>query len=483
MTASPQTTQNMSDDTDRYRWLVMAVVLIGTLMVTLDTTIVNIALPRIRADLHAGTGIEWVVTSYLLAVAASQPATGWLADRFGRRRVFLWSLAAFTAASLSAALAPNLAALIGFRILQGFGGGALVPVGMAIVVELFPAERRGRAMSVWGVASMAAPAIGPTLGGYLVTEVNWHWLFLINVPMGSLGLFLGLRLLRDSGYRNNRRLDTLGLLLGGIGLAVTLFAVTKANDWGWVGGRTLLVGGIGVAMLIGFGVHERRCDEPMIDLAIFQQRVFSLAMIITLFITAAQYTRLVFVPLELETVRGYTAFHVGLLLTPQALITAVGMMIGGNLVDRIGARLPVMIGAGMMCLAAVSISRIGLHTSPVLIVAALCLQGGGFGLCAMPTTVVAMNTLPPHWVAQGAALRSLNSQVSGAIAISVLSALVAARMGGGHPSLTHQQGAYDSAFLVVSIGLFVACVFAFFLPGRAVRRAHDRAEDAALLLD
>jgi len=289
--------------------------------------------------------------------------------------------------------------------------------------------------------------------------------------------------LRDSGYRNNRRLDTLGLLLGGIGLAVTLFAVTKANDWGWVGGRTLLVSALGVSMLIGFGVHERRCAEPMIDLAIFQQRVFSLAMIITLFITAAQFTRLVFVPLELETIRGYTAFHVGLLLTPQALITAVGMMIGGNLVDRIGARVPVMIGAGMMCCAAVSISRIGLHTSPVLIVAALCLQGGGFGLCAMPTTVVAMNTLPPQWVAQGAALRSLNSQVSGAIAISVLSALVATRIGSGHPSLAHQQRAYGSAFLVVSIGLFIACVIAFFLPGRDVRRVRDRVEDTALLLE
>ena len=187
-----------SEITERDRSIGMAVVLIGTVMVTLDTTIVNVALPQIRRDLGGGSSIEWVVTAYLLAIAVSQPATGWAADRFGRRRIYLLSLAAFTGASLAAALSVNLPMLVAMRVLQGFGGGALMPVGMAIVYELYPIERRGRAMALWGVASMASPAIGPTLGGFLVTRISWHWLFLINVPVGTAGVVFGLRQLATS---------------------------------------------------------------------------------------------------------------------------------------------------------------------------------------------------------------------------------------------------------------------------------------------
>lgn len=464
--------------TDRRRWLVMSVVLIGTLMVALDTTIVNIALPRIRDDLGVGAGIEWVVTAYLLAVAASQPAMGWLADRFGRRRIFLISLTWFTVASLLAALAPNLGALVALRVLQGFGGGALTPVGMAIVVELFPAERRGRAMSLWGIASMAAPAVGPTLGGWLVTAVSWHWLFLINVPMGAAGLVLGLRLLPDGGFREPRPFDAIGSVLGSAGLTVTLYAVTKANEWGW--GSTRFVGmcSLGVLLLVAFVAQERRCPHPMIDLAIFRSSVFSLGMTITLFITAAQYARLVFIPLALETLRGYTPFRVGLMLFPPALATMLGMSIGGRLVDRIGPRTPVLVGAGSMFTAATLLGNVTVHTPPALIIGSLAIQGIGFGMCAMPATVSAMNSVPARWVAQASAIRTLNSQVSGAVAISALSAVVAARMG-DHPSLVQQQDAYNTAFYVVAAGLLVAAACAMFLPRRPLQVA---AEPEALLV-
>jgi EmrB/QacA subfamily drug resistance transporter len=448
---------------ERYRWMSLSIVVVGTVMVSLDTTIVNVALPRIRDDLHAGTGIEWVITAYLLAVAVSQPATGWLADRFGRTRVFLVSLGAFTGASLLCALSPNLGALIGFRVLQGFGGGALTPVGMAIVVEQFPAERRGRAMSVWGIASMAAPAVGPTLGGWLVTSVSWHWLFLINIPIGGLGTLLGLRVLRDSGYRELRRFDTLGLGLGGGGLALTLYAISQAPHVGWSSRSTVLGLLVGVAALAGFVRHELRTDEPLIELRIFSNRAFSLAMIVSLFMTAAQYTRLVFVPLSLETLRGFTALRVGVLLTPAAIMTAVGLSVGGRLVDSVGARRPMIFGTGLMLVAALALGNIRQDTPVSLIVVALCLQGLGFGLASMPAVVVAMNSLAPRHVAQAAAVRSLTAQVAGATAVSVLSALVAARMGTAPVSVHRAQSAYDSAFLAMSGGLAVAvfCAFQF----------------------
>ncbi|MGC2241185.1 MAG: MFS transporter, partial [Acidimicrobiia bacterium] len=167
-------------DGDRYPWIAMGVVLIGTFMVILDTTIVNVALPQIGLALDRQAGIEWVVTAYLLAVGLAQPPTGWLADRFGRKRLFIVSLGFFVIGSLGAALSPNLGSLVGARVIQGLGGGALMPVGMAMIYELFPPHRRGTALGVWGVAAMAGPAFGPVIGGYLVTNVSWHWLFLIN---------------------------------------------------------------------------------------------------------------------------------------------------------------------------------------------------------------------------------------------------------------------------------------------------------------
>lgn len=466
---------------NRYQWLALSVVLVGTVMVSLDTTIVNVALPNIRDNLHAGKGIEWVVTAYLLAVAVSQPATGWAADRFGRKRIFILSLTGFTLASLSCALAPNLPALIAFRVLQGLGGGALAPVGMAIVIELFPAQRRGRAMSTWGIASMAAPAIGPTLGGYLVTAVSWHWLFLINVPIGSLGVFFGLRVLRDLGYRESRRLDTLGLFLGGGGLALTLFGVTKANDWGWSNSATVATLAVGGASLLAFVAHELRTDQPMIELRMLTIGVFALSMGVTLFTVTAQYTRLVFIPLSLETIRGYTALRVGLILTPAALLTAVGMSIGGRMVDKAGARRPMVLGSGLMCLGAFSLAHVGVTTPVTTIVASLSTQGLGFGLCALPGVVVAMNALPARYVAQASALRSLISQVAGATTVAVLSAVVAARLGSGTPTLERSQNAYDTAFLIASIGLFLALLCSLCFPARPVDAERAQAANAAAI--
>ena len=464
-----------------YQWLALSVVLVGTVMVSLDTTIVNVALPVIRDNLHSGKGIEWVVTAYLLAVAVSQPATGWAADRFGRRRIFLLSLSSFTIASLLCALAPNLTALVIFRVLQGLGGGALAPVGMAIVIELFPAQRRGRAMSTWGIASMAAPAIGPTLGGYLVTAVSWHWLFLINVPIGTLGVIFGLRVLRDLGYRESRRLDAFGLFLGGGGLALTLFAVTKANDWGWSSSSTIAMLAVGGGSLVGFVAHELRTDEPMIELRMFTIGVFALSMAVTLFTVAAQYTRLVFIPLSLETIRGYTALRVGLILTPAALLTAIGMSIGGRMVDRTGARRPMVMGSALMCLGAFSLGNIGVHTSVIAIIASLSTQGLGFGLCALPGVVVAMNSLPARYVAQASALRSLISQVAGATTVAVLSAVVAARLGTGTPTLKQSQSAYDTAFLIASIGMLIALVCSLCFSARPEQGEHKQLGNAAAL--
>jgi MFS family permease len=287
--------------------------------------------------------------------------------------------------------------------------------------------------------------------------------------------------LRDHGYRESRRLDTVGLFLGGGGLALVLFGVTKANDWGWSASSTIATMVVGGGSLLAFVAHELHTDEPMIELRMFTISVFSLSMAVTLFTTAAQYTRLVFIPLSLETVRGYTALRVGLILTPAALLTAVGMSIGGRMVDRVGARRPMVIGSGLMCLGAFSLSHIGVSTPVAAIIASLGTQGLGFGLCALPGVVVAMNALPARYVAQASAVRSLISQVAGATTVAVLSAVVAARLGTGTPTLAKSQSAYDTAFLIASVGLFIALVCSLCFSARPEQTAHKSFTGAAAL--
>ena len=353
------------DVDSRYPWIAMGVVLIGTFMVILDTTIVNVALPQIGIALGRSDGIEWVVTAYLLAVGVSQPATGWLADRFGRKQVFIVSLALFGIGSLLAALSPSLEVLVAFRVLQGLGGGALMPVGMAMIYELFPPDQRGTALGVWGVAAMAGPAFGPVIGGYLVTAVSWHWLFLVNVPIGVVGVIAAMRLLRDTGFRERRPFDATGLGLATVGLVLLLFAFSRANDWGWSSTRTVGMLGAAVVLLVLFVLRELRTEHPALEVRMFKVGTFSLTMVIIWAVIAVQFGGLVFLPLELETLRHFTALKVGTLLVPTAVAAAITFPIGGRITDRIGPRLPVTVGAALLAVSAWYIAQLDADLEPL----------------------------------------------------------------------------------------------------------------------
>jgi EmrB/QacA subfamily drug resistance transporter len=456
--------------TERALWLGMAVVMLGTIMVVLDTTIVNVALPQIGVALDAGSGVEWIVSAYLLAVAVSLPATSWVAARFGHKRVYLIALALFSLASLLCALAPTLPLLVGFRVLQGLGGGALMPVGMAIVLKMFPRERHGRAIGVWGIAAMAAPAIGPTLGGWLVTSVSWHWLFLINVPIGAAAVVAGLRLLPTVSRDPIGRFDLPGFLSGSIGLALLVLGLSEANGWGWGSPASVgcIVGGAGLMAL--FVWWELRTPQPMLEMRMFSQKAFSMAFGITFFVVLAQYARLVFVPLDLETVRGYSALDVGLMLAPAGLATALAMNIGGRLADRIGPKPPMIVGTSLMAVALVCVGSFGLEQPLWVLSAVLAVQGFGMGLHAAPATVTAMDTLPPELLGQGSTMRTLVSQVAGAVSVAALSAvLTVATPVDATPA--EQQSAYSVVFYVATAGMLVAVVLAALV--RPVRASSD----------
>lgn len=463
------------DDIRRYRWVAMAVILVGTFMVILDTSIVNVALPQIGADLQPISEVDWIITSYMLAVGVSIIATGWLADHFGKKRIFVVSLGLFTLGSLLCVLAPSLLALIGARVLQGLGGGALMPLGMAMIYELFEPEDRGMALGLWGVAAMAAPAVGPVLGGFIVTAANWRLLFLINVPIGMVGVPVAMRLLRDIGTRDRRPLDVAGLLAASVGFVLVLLALSNASEWGWGSSAFLVTFGIGLVLVVAWVLRSIHIPTPLIELRMFRVPAFTLSMVIVWLITISQFSRLVFIPLEFETLRGSSALAVGVMLTPAAIGIAITMPIGGRLADRVGARIPVTVGLAIVALSFWPLGHLAIDTPMWTVSAWLFVGGLGVGLSMMPNTVIAMNSVHGRYTAQAAAVRSLNRQLAGALGTAVLTSILVSRIGpigshADHPTVASLAG-YNDLFLIASFVAFAALVIAFWLPGKAAAHA------------
>jgi DHA2 family multidrug resistance protein len=460
------------DDLGRYRWVAMGVVLVGTFMVILDTSIVNVALPQIGVDFHSITDVEWIVTAYLLALGLAQPPTGWLTDRFGKRKVFCGCLLTFSVGSLLCAVAPNLGSLVGFRVLQGFGGGGMAPVGLAIIYELFPPDRRGTALGIWGIAAMAAPAVGPVLGGWLVTAVSWRVLFLVNVPIGAIGLVLAVRLLRDVVPRVQRPLDWQGLVLAASGLGALLLGLSEAPTWAWGSPATLTCLVAGGGLTTAWVVRALRTRHPLVQMRMFAVPTFSVCMVVLLLLTMAQYGRLVFVPLELEALRHFSALRVGVILVPTALAAATTMPIGGRLADRIGPRVPTALGVICIGLSTWALSTLTLHTSETRIAAYLAVGGLGLGLSLMPTTVAALLALPNRMAAEASSLRTLSRQIAGSLGVAVLSTVIATRLTGiarpptAPADIATAQSAYDLVFTIAAWSCVLALAAAIALPGR-----------------
>lgn len=476
---------SLTEGMGRYPWVAMAVILGGSYMMVLDTTVLGVALPDIARELDAaeGIGIDWVVTAYLIAVGAVQPATGWFADTLGKKRTYLWALSLFVLGSVLAGIAPSLELLVLARVLQGLGGGAMQPVGMAMIYELFPPERRGTALGIWGVAIMAAPAVGPPLGGWVTTAFSWRWIFLVNIPIGLLVLVLARRLLRELGTQEERRLDVRGWALAAASLVVLVIGLRQAPEWGVLDVRTAATVLVGATVLLVVVRRSLRMgDAALLDFRMFAIPTFSISMAVVALLTATQYGRLTYLPVELQYTRDLGADDVGLLLAPAAVAVAITMPLGGWLADRIGSRLPVAVGLSVTATATWFLGRLTPTTSDREIVLLLMLSGLGTGLAIMPNTVAAMNSLPTPRIAQGAAVRSINRQVAGAAGTAGLAALLVARLGAvspeglaDPPSVAVAQAAYNQVF-VVSFWLLVgAAALGLFLPGRARMRELQRA--------
>lgn len=453
-----------------YRWVAMFVVLFGTFMVVLDTTVVNLGLPALQRDFDTIVGIEWVVTAYLASVGVAQMVSGWAADRFGRKAMFVFSLGLFTLSSFLCAVAPTLGALIGARVLQGIGGGLMMPVAMAMIYELFAPHERGRALGYFGIAVMAAPAIGPVLGGSLVASGGWRWLFLINLPIGLVGFPVAIWLLRDTGFREARPLDRIGLLLSGSGIAVLLIGIERGASGGWASPAVIGLVVTGLLLLAVFLRHALTTRHPLVDIRIFTNPVFAIAMVAVGLTSVAQFTRLVYIPLELGTVRGISELHIGLTMLPSAVGIAITMPIGGRMADRIGARIPVTVGLTVLGLTFLALANLT-GTTPLPVVSAVLFAGGlGSGLAMMAPNIVAMNAIETTKVSQASALSQVARQMSAAVGVAVIASIFAMSRPEGAPGTVPVAEAltpYRTVFLVAAGLTALAVLVAQFVPGKA----------------
>ena len=351
-------------------WLIALTVTIATFMEVLDTSIANVALPHIAGSVGASQEeATWVLTSYLVSSAVILPISGWLSDRFGRKRFYMVCVVMFTACSLLCGLAPTLPALILARILQGLGGGGLAPSEQAILADTFPVEKRGQAFALYGMAVVVAPAIGPTLGGWLTDNYNWHWIFFINLPFGLLSLFLSNRMVEDPPEikaRMNRRtsVDFVGLGAVALGVGLLEFTLDKGQEKDWFGsGQIQFTAFLAVTTLIFFAFWEWRHPHPIVDLKLLKNRNFGTAVFLQLILGMVLFGSTVLIPQYLQVLLGYTAQLAGMVLSPAGFVMMVMMAVAGRTLGKGDPRLTVMLGYLAVALGLFNLTRLDLYTS------------------------------------------------------------------------------------------------------------------------
>ncbi|MGH3918301.1 MAG: MDR family MFS transporter, partial [Pseudonocardiaceae bacterium] len=404
--------------------LPLAVLITGMFMSILDISIVNVAIPTIQNEFGATTDeVQWVVTAYTLALGVVVPATAWLGDRFGLSRVYNLALLAFAAGSALCGLAWDLNSLVIFRIVQAIPGGILPVITLAILYRIVPRDRLGAAMGLYGLGVVFAPAIGPTLGGYLVEYVDWRLIFFINVPIGILGAVAAALVLPAFPGRAGKRFDVLGFVTVAGGLFALLLALSEGQDWGWGSYRIMGLITFSVLSLALFVVIELEVADPLLDIRVFRYWAFSLSLLLISLLSVVLFGVLFYIPLFLQQVQGLGAFDTGLILLPQALVMGVLMPIAGRVYDRIGARWPAAIGLAIVAAGTYLLHTITIDTSREQVIWLLMLQGVGLGIAMMPIFAGGMAILPVSDVNVASAFNNVAQRVSGALGLAVLTAI------------------------------------------------------------
>jgi EmrB/QacA subfamily drug resistance transporter len=411
-----------------YKWQVVICTVFGTFMTMLDSTIVNIALPKITSvfGVNVNEG-QLVITSYMLALAVIMPATGYLSDTFGTKRLFLITMALFTGGSLLCGLAWNNQSLVAFRVIQGLGGGMRSPLGMTMLFKTVPPSERNAIMGIYGLPLILAPVLGPTVGGYLVEYVDWRVIFTLNVPIGIIGMLLGSAWLRETELIRGLKFDVRGFLLSAVGFSALLLGLTDAGTDGWTSPSILIRLTLGVVCLVAWVWVELTDSQPLLELRLFKDRTFALAMIVNFVLTVGMFGGQLLVPVFLQSYRGLGAAETGLITMCQALAMLPLMPIVGRLADRFGTRTLLLIGLPLVALSMWQFSALSMDTSDTQLRLWLAARGVTMGLVMMPAMTAALNTVPAHLTSRGSSLTNVMRQVFGSFGTAIFVTLLQAR--------------------------------------------------------
>jgi EmrB/QacA subfamily drug resistance transporter len=426
--SAPVSTPHDADEPlGREVWVVSAVVTVGVIMSILDTTIVNVALETLSRELNASLNtIQWVSTGYMLALAVVIPLTGWMSERFGAKQVWMVSVALFGIGSALCGLAWSAESLIFFRVLQGFCGGMIMPVGMSVLAQTAGPHRLGRVMAVIGVPTLLGPIFGPVIGGLIVDSVSWRWIFFVNIPIAAVALGLAGRLLHaDAGRADAGRLDWTGLLLLSPGLAGIVFGLSESESHGgfteplvWV---PIVVGAVLVALFVR---HAWRAPRPLIDVRLFRVTAFSAAASTTFLVGAALFGAMIILPLYYQVARGENALTAGLLMAPQGLGAAMAMPLAGRFTDRVGGGRVALVGLTVLTLGTIPFAFLNGSSSYTLLAGLLVVRGLGIGGSMMPAMAAAYATLQREAIPRATSSLNALQRIGGSIGTAVLAVVL-----------------------------------------------------------
>ncbi len=453
-----------------YKWIVVIVVIFGSFMSILDQTVINNALPRLQSAFGTNlTGLQWVLTAYILTQGVVTPTTAFFANRLGPKRFYIIALLLFTLGSALCGLAWNLSALIVFRVIQAIGGATLFPLAITLLFYEFPPQQRGLATGILSISALMAPAVGPTLGGYFVTYADWRLIFFINVPVGVIAILMGIVLLRERPADGRARFDLPGFVLAASGLAAVLYALSNASISGW-GSPTVLVTLVGGLCLLALLVVVElrigsRGGQPLVDLRLFANGPFLSSNIANAMISLSFFGSLILFPIYLQDLRGLSAFQSGLFTLPLAFASVLAAILGGSIVDRFGPRVVLLPGLVLMGLSTWQLALVSLTTSYPWLLVIFAVRGLGLGFLIQPLTVAALSKVARSQYTQASSLNTVVRFTFTSLGIAVLATLVQSSATTHIATLIQQSrpASRAAAMQIQSLGLNLAVQDAFWL--------------------
>jgi DHA2 family multidrug resistance protein len=416
-----------------YKWFLLANIMLGTFMAVLDATIVNVGLPKIMASFGVGLDkIEWVITAYMLAMAVSLPTSGWLADKFGYKRLYFIGLFLFTLGSFLCGRSSDENMLIVSRVIQGFGAGTIQPLGMAIITREFPPHQRGIALGFWGISAAASVSFGPLIGGFLIDRFSWPLIFDVNVPIGILAMLFTIIIQSEYVNKKTRKFDWVGFISVTIFLPLTLYTLSQGNaatnSAGWNAPFILAYGAIALIALAVFITAELTVKEPLLDLRLLLNHNFGIANIILVIFSLGMFGSTFLLPMYLQNALGYTALQAGAVFLPVGIIQGITAPVSGRISDKINPKLPLFIGVILFAFSFYLNSRLSWLTEHNYIMLVLYLRGLAMGLMFTALTTVSLLEIPREKMAQASAITNSIRQLGGSLGVALLATMLTTRV-------------------------------------------------------